>query len=107
MVERSAVNRRVGGSSPSCGAISTPEYVVYILRSETTGSLYCGCTADLTRRLAQHNDPTYRLTLTTKRRPGPWILVWCQPLATRAAAMARERSIKRRGIARFLREHPE
>jgi len=82
-------------------------YVVYILCSQTTGSLYCGQTVDLTRRVAQHNDPTCRLTLTTKRRRGPWTLVWSQPFATRAAAVARERAIKRHGLTRFLRERLE
>ena len=81
-----------------------PLYFVYFLCSQTTGSLYCGHTVDLDRRLAQHNDPTCRLTLTTKRRRGPWELAWSQPFNSRAAAMAKERAIKRHGVARFLRE---
>ncbi len=79
-------------------------YWVYILRSTSTGSLYCGQTSDLETRLTQHNDPANRLSLTTKRRRGPWVMVWNQPHPTRAAAMARERTIKGRGVTRFLLE---
>jgi len=55
---------------------------VYILQSETTGRYYCGQTASLDRRLRQHNDPTHRRTLTTKRFEGPWRFIGSRECAS-------------------------
>ena len=77
-------------------------FQVYILQSESTGRYYCGQTDNLDRRLRQHNNPEHHGTKTTKRFVGPWRLVWTKGLATRADAMALEKSIKKRGIKRFL-----
>jgi len=77
-------------------------YWTYILQSETTGRYYCGSTDDLERRVRQHNDPNYSGSMTTKRFEGPWRVVWYQEHATRSQAMALERQIKKRGIARYL-----
>ena len=77
---------------------------VYILRSESTGRHYCGQTSNLAKRLAQHNDPEDRLTLTTKRFAGPWALVWSRGCPTRSEAMRLERAIRRRGTSRYLEE---
>ena len=71
---------------------------VYILQSESTGRYYCGQTNSLDLRVAEHNDPNYRGTKTTKRFKGPWRLVWKKERATRSAAMMLERRIKKRGI---------
>jgi len=79
-------------------------YWVYILQSESRGRYYCGSTDNAERRLRQHNDPDYRGTKTTKRFRGPWKLVWKESHASRAEAMAKEKQIKKRGIARFLRD---
>ncbi|RQD76412.1 MAG: GIY-YIG nuclease family protein [Desulfonatronospira sp. MSAO_Bac3] len=89
------------------GAIQGPffipmPYFVYILQSSSTGRYYCGQTDDLTKRLAQHNDPSQMLTLTTKRHRGPWDLIWSQELETRQEALRLERRIKKRGIGRYL-----
>jgi len=75
---------------------------VYILRSASTGALYCGQTSDLDHRVEQHNDPTYTGTKTTKRRHGPWTLIWQEEHQTRAQAIAREAQIKRQGVRRSL-----
>jgi putative endonuclease len=69
-------------------------YTVYVLRSESTAKIYIGQTSELPRRLAQHNDPSNRLTLHTKRNPGLWRLVHSEDFSTRAEAMIRERSLK-------------
>ena len=76
---------------------------VYILQSQCGGRFYCGHTSDLERRLAQHNDPEYRLSKTTKRFGGPWKVVWSKGCPTRAEAMKLEKIIKKRGIGRYLR----
>ncbi len=76
---------------------------VYILYSQKAKRFYCGSTNDLNRRIAQHNDPNYRATRTTKRWSGPWSIVWqSQQFDSRAQALKLERKIKKRGIARFL-----
>jgi len=80
---------------------------VYILRCTTTGRYYCGQTNDLARRLRQHNDPDYHGSLTTKRWPGPWELVWSESLPDRATAMRRERQIKKCGVKRFYEERSD
>ena len=77
---------------------------VYILQSKSTGRYYCGQSNDPQRRLRQHNDPQYKLSKTTKRFEGPWQLIWSMPFELRSAAMKMERSIKNRGIGRFLDE---
>ncbi len=46
-------------------------FVVYVLRSKTTGRFYTGLTSDLPRRLAEHNGDR---STSTKHR-GPWELV--------------------------------
>jgi len=62
-------------------------YVVYVLRSESTGRHYVGFTADLTQRLGQHNSG---VTKSTKNR-GPWVVIYQERCPTRSAAMTRER----------------
>jgi len=79
-------------------------FTVYVLENPG-GQLYVGQTADLAQRLAQHNDPADRLTLHTKRHPGPWQLVYSESCASRAEAVRRERQIKSMKSARWIREH--
>jgi putative endonuclease len=77
---------------------------VYILKSQSTGRHYCGQTDDLDHRIRQHNDSEHTLSYTTKRHPGPWVLIWSTVVATRTEALMLERRIKKRGIARFLQD---
>ena len=50
-------------------------YFVYILRSVSTGKVYIGQTDNLDRRVEQHTDFNFNLTLYTKRNKGPWQLI--------------------------------
>ncbi|HKQ87383.1 MAG TPA: GIY-YIG nuclease family protein [Candidatus Acidoferrales bacterium] len=68
-------------------------YFVYVLQNVEKAT-YVGQTANLERRLAQHNDPACRLTLHTKRHPGPWRLLHFEHFATRSKAMRRENELK-------------
>ena len=68
-------------------------YCVYVLVN-ACGGTYVGQTSDLARRLAQHNDPANHLSMHTKRRPGPWILLHVESFSTRADAMRREKELK-------------
>jgi putative endonuclease len=64
---------------------------VYLLRCRD-GSLYCGWTDDLDRRVAQHNaGKGARYT----RSRTPVRLVWSEEVADRSAALKREITIKR------------
>jgi putative endonuclease len=64
---------------------------VYLLRCRD-GSLYCGWTNDLARRLTRHNAGT-GAAYTRSRRPVA--LVWHEECAGRGAALSREHAIKR------------
>jgi putative endonuclease len=64
---------------------------VYLLRCRD-GSLYCGWTDDLERRVATHNSGKgARYTRSRK----PVRLVWSEELADRSAALKREIAVKR------------
>jgi len=64
---------------------------VYLLRCRD-GSLYCGWTDDLERRVTKHNaGKGARYTRSRK----PVRLVWSEELADRSAALKRELAIKR------------
>ena len=66
-------------------------YVMYVIRSESTGIMYTGQTSNLLKRLAEHNDPACYSSRFTKRIPGPWVLVYQEECATRSEACRRER----------------
>ena len=69
-------------------------FFVYVLHSESSGKRYVGQTADLDRRLKEHNDPLTNPRKYTSRNAGPWIVLHSEPFETRAAAMAREKWLK-------------
>ncbi|MCX7848518.1 MAG: GIY-YIG nuclease family protein [bacterium] len=75
-------------------------YYLYILCSQSTGRFYIGHTNNLARRLTQHQR---NQSLSTRCR-GPWELVYTEPHPTRAAAMRRERALKRVKSAATLRK---
>ena len=64
---------------------------VYLLRC-SDGSLYCGWTTDLERRLAAHNRGRAS-RYTAARRPVEYAATW--PAESRSDAMRREAAIKR------------
>src|ERR1041384_942785 len=74
MAEHSAVNRRVVGSSPTCGANS---FWVYVLENPR-GRFYVGQTEGLTARVAFRNR-TDNIDGNFTRKNGPWKLVWSGP----------------------------
>lgn len=78
---------------------------VYVLRNPD-GRIYIGQTADLDRRLAQHNSPDHTLTRTTKRFRGPWVLVHAEQASDRAAALQRERQLKTSRGRAWIRSLP-
>lgn len=64
---------------------------VYLLRCGD-GSLYCGWTNDLERRVEEHRAGT--ASRYTRSRP-PVELLWSRAMASRSAAMREEARIKR------------
>ncbi len=68
-------------------------FFVYVLLNPE-GKTYVGQTSNFSQRLNQHNDPDCRLTLHTRRHPGPWRLLHSEQLPTRSAAMRREKELK-------------
>jgi predicted GIY-YIG superfamily endonuclease len=77
-------------------------FSVYVLQNPA-GRFYVGQTENLEERLASHNRKE-KLAGKFTRKNGPWSLVWSEPQATRAAAMAREREIKKWKSARLIRD---
>lgn len=76
---------------------------VYVLQN-ADGRIYIGQTSDLARRIAQHNDPDNRLSRTTKRFRGPWLLAYSESAVDRTAALRRERELKTSRGRAWLRD---
>ncbi len=70
----------------------------YLLRC-ADGSLYCGWTNDLARRVAAHNAGTGS-RYTASRRPVE--LVWSETFETKREAMKREAAVKKMSRKRKL-----
>ena len=65
-------------------------FFVYTLRSRKTGELYTGATADLHRRLGEHNQGISRST----KHAVLWELIHSESFGTRAEAVRREQYLK-------------
>lgn len=76
-----------GGVEPDC----VPDAFVYLLRCRD-GSLYCGWTTDVERRLASHRSGRGS-RYTASRLPVE--LVLARPMSDRSAALREEARIKR------------
>ena len=79
--------------------MSEAEAFVYLLRCRD-GTLYCGWTNDLERRLRAHSDGTASRYTRTRR---PVKLAWFAPMGSRSEAMREEARIKRLPRAEKLR----
>ena len=100
------INQRVVGSPDKSGwshfIFPMSAYWTYILQNPD-GRFYVGSSQDLVERLKSHNDienPRGKYT----RKNGPWELVWSERHATRASAMKREREVKAKKSAKWIRE---
>jgi putative endonuclease len=65
-------------------------YVVYALQSETANYIYVGLTANLQRRIAEHNNGYERTTKPYK----PFKLIYQETFSSRPLARAREKWLK-------------
>jgi len=68
-------------------------HYVYLLRSQSNGKFYIGCTSDLKKRFYQHN---HEKSLATKSGI-PWDIVYYEAFSTKALALERERKLKHHG----------
>ena len=71
---------------------------VYVLRSESTGRFYIGCSIDPQRRLAEHNAGE---TASTRGR-GPWGIAFVRGFESLAQARQYEAELKRKKSAQYL-----
>ena len=74
-------------------------WYTYILRSQSDGDLYTGCTNDLLKRLRQHNAGY--MTATKKRTPLE--LLYYEACPNQADAYAREKYLKTGMGKRFVK----
>ncbi|MGB7623661.1 MAG: GIY-YIG nuclease family protein [Terriglobia bacterium] len=65
-------------------------YTVYVLHSPSTGLMYVGQTAELTRRLSQHLGGESFWT----KRCKDWEVIYTELFESRVEAMRRERYLK-------------
>ena len=75
-------------------------FYVYVLQSETDDGLYIGYSADLRRRIAEHQQG---LAFATSFR-GPWRLIYYEAYIDNEDALGRERYLKSGGGRRFLKK---
>ena len=79
------------GVTDSAGSPTAGGWWCYLLQC-ADGTVYCGITNHLSRRVEAHNRGTgARYT----RGRGPVVLIHAEPWVDRAAALRRERAIKR------------
>lgn len=95
VVEQEAVNFKVLGSNPSRGAIFRQGFrwfmfYTYILKSSKSNFFYTGYTADLRKRINEHNSG-----LSFASKPyAPFRLVFCAAFETEELAEDFERYLK-------------
>lgn len=80
-------------------------FYVYILQSKIQSRLYIGKTADLKRRVKEHNAGQNVSTKAYK----PWVLIFYEAYVSKSDASRREKYLKttqgHQAIKRMLRDH--
>lgn len=76
-------------------------YYIYILQSKKDGSRYIGVTADLKRRISEHNSGSARYS-NTKR---PFILIWYSAFVEKQKAYDFEKYLKSSSGYAFTKKH--
>ena len=70
-------------------------FTVYVLQSESTGKIYIGQTANLTKRLERHNkELLYNPKGYTAKNKGPWKVKYQETAETREDAIKKEKYLK-------------
>jgi putative endonuclease len=76
-----------------------PMFYVYVLHSESDQGLYIGYSANLRRRIMEHQEG---LAFATSFR-GPWRLIYYEAYVEQEDAIGREQYLKSGGGRRFLK----
>ncbi len=80
-------------------------FYVYLLQHSETHEIYIGFTADLKRRVREHNAKGSKFTT---RKSGQWVLRYYEAYASEKDALKRERKLKEHGSAKHkLRQRLE
>ena len=74
-------------------------FYIYVLKSQNTGNLYIGYTADLRKRIVEHNQG---LNSSTKRY-APWTIIYYEACVERSDARRREAYLKTTQGGRLLK----
>jgi putative endonuclease len=74
-------------------------YYVYVLKSESKNRFYIGISANLERRLKEHNDGKTKST----KHYRPWILVFSEIYENRILARVREKYLKSGSGREFIK----
>ena len=76
-------------------------YYVYILKSEKDYSRYVGVTADLKRRIQEHNNGSARYSSTRR----PYSLIWYSAFSSKLIAYEFEKYLKSSSGYAFTKKH--
>jgi len=79
-------------------------HYTYIIYSKSFDLYYKGETADIEKRLADHNADLSRFTA----GKGPWKLVWAKTFSNRREALIEEKRLKklnRRSLEKLIKEY--
>jgi len=79
------------------------QFWTYVVENPA-GRFYIGSTQDLQARLSQHNNPEAKSGKYCPKN-GPWTLLWKKAFATRGQAMKREKFIKSRKSAAWIKKY--
>lgn len=77
--------------------MDTEEWHVYLVRC-SDGTLYCGITNNIEKRMHDHNHTKKGAKYTSRRRPV--VLAYVETCESKSAAMSRERQVKKMPRAR-------
>lgn len=82
-------------ADPPVGGLLSCMFEVYVVRSESTGKIYIGYTANEEVRLKRHNKllPIKSKSYTFKNK-GPWKIVYLEKFLTMKEAIKREKELK-------------
>ena len=72
-------------------------WIVYLIQHTITEQIYIGLTANLNRRLREHNA---NKNYSTKRKEGRWVLVYAEVFRSKKDAMEREKKLKHHGSSK-------
>ena len=82
-------------------------FIVYAIKSESSGKIYIGQTNDLTKRLRRHNgDLPNKSTSFTSKNHGPWKVIYQEKYDERPQAIRREKELKSFRGREFLKQCP-